>query len=535
MSGRLTKAGRNFVLGVADSLITTPLMRWTWRGQIDHAFAGDLPDYRPADRDAVREMMSGRYLLASKLVETGGASPFTVEPDHLDWWNNLHSFSWLRHFRDVRDPGEKLFARTLVLDWILKEGGFESDSWTLTLTGQRMLNWLRYLTLILDGATPDQAKTIHRSIAMQVQSLRVRGGLAADPVEALYAAMGVLGAELSSVADEPDLGPAVARVDALLGKQIDTDGLHLSRSPKVQLALLVELATLKRAAGRHGSASMADLANKIDHMHEALDALTLSSGEPVYFNGTGQLPHDILVALQSITPTQPRKSRLLGGYGIMRDGNTVVVCDSGIQPPTGFDGEAHASALAFEFSYGSELVVGNCGPAPSDLFESRDLFRQALAHSTATIDGEDAIDPRSSATHFITLDTAEHMMMCTTTGYAGRFGVEVERRMTLLSEGTTLVGQDRILAHGEPKGRLGLRFHLGPGVDLRYTNGDGMVRLVLPSGRVWSFLWEGAHLMEEDSVRHSATRGFQRTRQLVLEAAVTDTTEVAWIFTLEQP
>ena len=82
VSGRLRGRGRRMALGLADGLVTMPLLRWTWRGHADYAFAGDLPDFRPADREAVRDMMSGRYLLASKLFETQGASPFAIEVDH---------------------------------------------------------------------------------------------------------------------------------------------------------------------------------------------------------------------------------------------------------------------------------------------------------------------------------------------------------------------------------------------------------------------------------------------------------------------
>ena len=73
-----------------------------------------------------------------------------------------------------------------------------------------------------------------------------------------------------------------------------------------------------------------------------------------------------------------------------------------------------------------------------------------------------------------------------------------------------------------------------PGVKVRRTTGEGIARLVLPNGVVWSFLWEGAQFREEDSVRQSAYLGFHRTRQMVLETTVTADTEVAWIFTLEQ-
>src|SRR5690606_18800716 len=254
----------------------------------------------------------------------------------------------------------------------------------------------------------------------------------------------------------------------LLGQQLDGDGLHLSRNPRQQLALLVELASLRRAVGRHGSPAMAELANRIDRMHEALDALTLSSGEPVYFNGCGQVPHDVLVAVQANGPSASRHSRLLGGYGVVRAGETVIVGDCGTRPPPGFDGEAHAGALAFEFAHGSELVVGSCGPAPSDMPESRALFRQTIAHSAPTIDTEGP-EPRAGrgAGPTIALDSAEHMLTMTSAGYANGFGAEIERRLTLLSEGTTLVGQDRIIPAGEPGGLLALRFHLAPGGHVR--------------------------------------------------------------------
>jgi len=540
MRGALSHRLRRLGLDLADRLVTLPLLRWTWRGQADALYTGDLPDFRPTDPEAVREMMAGRYLLASKLVETGGVSPFGVDVDHPDWWNNLQAFSWLRHFRDLRDPGEKQFARTLVLDWIGREGQFDRESWTLTLTSQRVLNWLRHLPLLLDGASPEQARRIQQSLGTQIQSLRGRIGLASDPAEKLYAAIGLVGAALAQADDLTGIEAAIARLDAILAAQLDGDGLHLSRNPRLQLNLLTELTSLRRAAGRHTSPVMAELANRIDRMHEALDALTLTSGEPVYFNGCGQVPHDVLVAVQAHGPGASRRSRLLGGYGILRNGDSVLVGDSGLHPPPGFDGEAHAGHLAFEFAHGSELILGSCGPAPGDLPESRALFRQAIAHSAPTIDAEDATPQarglfvRHAANPEMTLDTAEHMLVMTSAGYAPRFGAEIERRLTLLSGGTTLVGQDRIVAHGSPQGHLAIRFHLAPGVGIRHGGGESIVRLTLPDGQVWSFLWEGASLREDDSVRQSAYLGFHRTRQLVLEAEVEENREIAWIFTREQ-
>ena len=63
---------------------------------------------------------------------------------------------------------------------------------------------------------------------------------------------------------------------------------------------------------------------------------------------------------------------------------------------------------------------------------------------------------------------------------------------------------------------------------------DDLLRLKLSSGAVWTFLWEGAEMRVEDSVRQSAYFGFHRTRQIVLDSIVGDANEVSWIFTLEE-
>ena len=54
-------------------------------------------------------------------------------------------------------------------------------------------------------------------------------------------------------------------------------------------------------------------------------------------------------------------------------------------PTSPFGRRATSSAMAFEFSHGTELIVGNCGPAPAELFDSKPLFRGGTAHTGPTI------------------------------------------------------------------------------------------------------------------------------------------------------
>jgi len=537
---------RRTVLSLADSVVTSPLVRWTWTGLAEEKFLQALPEYRPTDRETVLEMMAGRYLLAFKLVDTHGVSPFSVADADPDWFDDLQSFSWLRHFRDARDEGERRFARTLVTDWISRDGQFDSQTWSLVLCAQRVLNWLRHFPLIVEGASPEQVNTISRVLGSQIQSLKFRSTLSHDPVETLMSAMALVGVSLCLENAEKDFPERIAQLEKLLEAHIDEDGLHRSRSARTQLMLLTELETIRMALDQRRDEALHTIAPIIESMHQALHAITLGTGEPGYFHDCGQLPHDLLVAVQAQSPSRPRRNIALGGYGLISAGPSIVMADSGQVPPPEFAARSHASALAFEFSYGSELICGSCGPAPANLPDSRLLFRQGIAHTAPTINAISAasIPARGPFAGRVMLkgeqpqfhvDPANLSIKMASDGWRARFGVDVERRLSLIADGKTLVGQDRFLGRrNKVSGVCTLRFHLAPGSDLRRSPEEELLRLRLQSGQVWTFLWEGAEMRVEDSVRQSAYFGFHRTRQIVLEAAVEDGAEIAWIFTRQE-
>lgn len=539
-----------FVLGraalsIADRFVTNPLFSWTWAEASGSGFAPRLLEFRPADSQSILEMMEGKYLLAGELVDTGGVSPFAVDIGSEAWFSDLSAFGWLRHFRDLTDTGQRRFARTLVLDWIGRNASFERESWAVFITARRVLNWLKSYALLTEDARPDEIRRITRAIDKQVQSLKLRAQYDPDPAAQLMAAAALAGAALCALEEPKDLGVLVRRLEAMIVRQFDAEGMHLSRSPLVQIQLLSELVPVNQLLKLRHAELAATLGPRIEAMHRMLDALVLGTREPVYMNGCGQMPVDLILAIGAQSGTRAPGSGVMGGYGVLADGAGKLVADGGLVPPLEFSGHAHAGALGFEFSSGTTLIVGNCGPGPSQLPESRNLFRHSSAHSAPTLDDvssahvggrgflSDRLRPTGPAPEIVYLGE-ENALELRSPAYRGRFGLDIVRRLTLMGAGHTLVGQDRFVAAGRRAVReenFNIRFHLAPGSMPERAGSEEMMRIVHKNGEAWAFLWEGAEAEIEESVRHSAHFGLLRTRQIVLTGKARAGKEIAWVFT----
>jgi len=526
---------------IFDSVLTSRWVRWTWSGLSGAEYSSGLREYRPCDRESVSEMLGGRYLLASKLVDTQGVSPFSVKIDHIRWHEELHGFSWLRHFEEARNPQKREFARTLVLDWIGRNSVYNKDTWGLALSSKRVMNWLRHFSLLCEGASEAQINIISQSISLQVQATRLRAPYASERFDELMATMLLVAVALCDGSDNQKIENLVSNLCKKLKWQSHESGFYRTRNSADQLGLLEELISLRLTLSQRSAELICDLGPIMDNMHLALDAMILGTGEPAYFNGCGQLPAEMIFAIQNQGKQRLAGNANIAGYGIISQGVGKVIMDSGLVPIAPYAANAHASALAIEFSHGSDLIVGSCGPAPEELRQSKDLFRQNSAHSGPSIDkyltarlaGSGILFPQGEKP-LIEVGEDDAEILASTRAYRSRFGVEIERRVTLLGDGETLVGQDRLVSSGGVKNYSGVlvqRFHLAPGAVAERSNMEELVMLRLKSGAVWTFLWEGAQISIEESVRQSAHIGYHKTQQIVLETAVGPDVEISWIFT----
>ncbi len=533
---------RNAWLDLLAGLASSPLLRWAWRSLAAEKFFTRLPELRPADPHSVTEILAGKYLLASRVVETGGVSPFSVEPPDPAWRDELHAFAWLRHFADQPAGPERQFARTLVLDWIGRHGSYDRQIWANPLLAKRLINWLAHYDLIALVAPERERRIIDRSIAAQGHALARLGRFDADPVGALFAAIGALAFALSEEEGRGDIARRSARLVALLKSQLDADGLHSSRSAQTQFEILDYLVPVRQALGKADAERARPLGVEVERMHAALAVMTLTNGEPGFFNGTGQLPLEMLLAVQANGGQRAEfdVARAQSGYGLLQLGRGRLIADAGLVPAPAFTRHLHAAPLAFEFSFGNTLVVGNCGPSPVQLRKGSAAFRRPAAHSTLDLDnysplvfglGTDAPARARRRAEPVKADAENATLELMTRSYERKFGLVHQRALSLIDGGETLIGQDTLIATGRSHTtRFALRFHLAPGTTAAPEEGQSLIRLSLRGGEQWVFLWEGAAAAIEPSVRQSLHYGLVDTIQIVLSGLTTARDEIAWSF-----
>jgi uncharacterized heparinase superfamily protein len=202
----------------------------------------------------------------------------------------------------------------------------------------------------------------------------------------------------------------------------------------------------------------------------------------------------------------------------------------------GLDRFAHAGTLSFEFSWGKERLIVNCGAAPANAGEWRDMLRSTAAHSTLTISDTSSATvletglarrPQNVQAYRAEVKGGEGLEM-SHNGWEDIFNAIHHRRLWLAGTGTDLRGEDRIESHRSHS--FAIRFHLHPSVTASLQQDEGGVLLRLPSGQGFRFRAAGAKLGIEESVYfgHAEPR---RSEQLVLTGLAGGQQTVKWALT----
>ncbi|QQM30988.1 heparinase II/III family protein [Martelella lutilitoris] len=506
-------------------------------------------DLRIADPLEGEDLLEGRFALAGAVLETNGRPLFSFEMPSLAFERELAGFSWLRHLRTQRGEDANIFARAAVLSFMRRHRAARGTGWQTEIAVRRLNAWLCHSTVILKGADTGFYRRFVDQIARHERILRRRyAALPRDAVR-LQTAIALAMAAISLDLSDHRKREAARRLDDELEKQILPDGGHISRSPDALVSLLLRLLPLRQTYINLDQTLPKRLVASIDRAYAAVNFFRHRDGDLALFNGTGLVPGTALSALLRYDETGGSVFRALphSGFDRLQAGRTTLIADTGRPFSVHLSKTAHAGALSFEMSAGQNRFIVNTGvPLEADAATIR-MARTTAAHSAVTVNDHSAMRfSRSSflgpvvtggitkVTHERDTDENGHDRLAMRhDGYLARFGLLLERTLTLSPDGAEITGTDgfRLKDGSVPADNDATvaiaRFHLHPAIWTMQED-DDTVFMTAPDNESWLFSAPGCAPVLEEGVFFAASAGKTAARQIVIAWTIGERPDIRW-------
>ena len=514
---------------------------------------------RTADPTRASELIEGYFALANKVVELQGRMPFDVDPPSDAFAVELHSFEWLRHMRAYEltsvtaKDSQRIaahHAREYVLNWLETSRGHPPLAHTPQMAARRALSLTNHAAFLLDEAEPQHYRAIMAGIMRDAKSAFTRRALVEDPAE--HCLLVVACASVAHALRDHIALKQQTR-DALVQSLRDTfhpDGGPVTRRPGDLPLLLSEMLSLRALLDARGINVPPQLNQTIETSLRMLRMLRHPDGTLARFQGTTSIAalETDLVASILFYDVQRDHSPVFSaqtGYARLEAPGSVLLMDCGGSPPPAASRQAHASALAFEWTYKATKIITSAPEIGYTVDVNIAEQRQTTAHSTLNVNGASSAEFAGTAEDAELIaggltvqvqkpaNDAARSIAARHTGYRRRFGVDHVRTLTLSENGRMVEGIDHLtLVSGDvaPAGRnpFALHFQLQPGT---YVQQEGGRRLRL-SVRNQTIVFEAdaGTVSIEDPTNRSGYRGPARAKRIIVSGPSEGRAEISWRF-----
>ncbi len=504
------------------------------------SLSGPLPDrilcfpsdFAPRSPQARHDLMAHRYAFPGGKVQANRETPpWRLVPPCDAWAEALHGFSWLRHFENCQSQDAKDHVHWLIGAWLKECGQWHGLGWRPPVLARRLISWFMHAKLIMREADLVWRSKVLRSLVHQARYLqRAAKGARFEGEEKIVVAVGLCFSGLCLPDGAARLERGLGLLTRALDQQILPDGGHISRDPSVQLAILLDIVSLKDALVEQNAPVPDGLQDMIGRMAPMLRFFRLGDGRLALFNGSVEEEGGAIEAILSRQDTRAKTyaQAPYSGYQRIKAGRTRLIMDTGPAPRRGFSRHAHAGCLSFEMSAGRHRLIVNCGGAALQDDAWKNASRATAAHSTLTLADKSSatllkhpfiaglLGPRIAAgpeqvTHLRDENEEGVWLLGSHDGYQKRFGFVHERRLYVRRDGEDVRGEDCLVPPSQTsaagaRGHKGtalpftLRFHLHPDVKASLARDASRVLLLLPNGDGWRFQTNQPGIALEESV-----------------------------------
>ena len=417
-------------------------------------------DLRPADPEAGRRMLAGRYVFSGVVMEVGGGGdPWDRPSPSHGFAVGLHGFDWMRDLLALGEPGVAEALR-LTLDWRALFGRWNSFAWGPEVLERRVFHLACGAKTICDKASDMEAAAIAQDLARQARHL---ASLSDGPVRAAEraGAAALAGTVLAGEAGEKLMAQGLARLARSLPVSVQPDGGHASRCPRAALELLLDLRALDEALHQRGRPAPQEMSRAIDRLAGAVRFFTLADGALPELQG-GEAGAKAYVAAARAADNGAAGGRVpasRNGYHRLEGRSLQIFADAAPPAPGAWSVTACAQPLAMEvLAEGRRLIAAS---AWSPEAAGPQALRLVDASSTLSIADEPcgeplrgfraaALGPRLIGAYASVearrYETEQALWLeLAHDGWARRFGLRHERRLYLDLESDELRGEDMLV------------------------------------------------------------------------------------------
>lgn len=474
-------------------------------------------DPRVGDAERGREIGRGHWRIAAERIQAD--VPWRANFPSRHFAARLHSFSWLVDLAAV-GPSAHAHIAKLVDTWVAAHGEWDDLAWDPELTAERLFAWLCWGRSAFESGDPAARGDLMRSAARQARLLMMaQAELSERHLGSIKAGAALI---LAGAASFPEAERLAEQGEEMLieacAKQFFPDGGHLSRAPEALAEALYDLLTALEAL-IDPPPMLTDLLPKMANM---LRLMRLGDGGLACFHGGSEGSAISLDAALARVGGEVRSFQFAQhtGYQRLECGELRALMDVGGAPPLAYSERAHASALAFELSSGSERLIVNVGAARELEPAARVAARATNGHSTliisdalsavleeprrgkgpARLSGPNLDDVRRSS------DDSGITIQGRHDGYRDKFGLFHRRYVFIDHEGKNLRGIDELVRPVKQKGVASKtpipfveRFHLHPNVRARLVE-RSVALLETPGGQRWRLRTDAPEIAIEPSI-----------------------------------
>ena len=504
----------------------------------------------PVEGDAAiaRRLAGGVLLFDGRLVEAGPDSrhPWEISPPDHVWQNELHGHGWLDHVAATPDRKVADQLSGWVWEWLDRYGDGSGPGWAPDLVARRLTRWIAHSSLLLRGQSAERSELFFRSLGAQTRYLEWRWSETRAGAERIEALAGLVYATLSLEGLQAANGRAIAALGRQASRIVGDDGAIESRNPEELARILGLLVWCARSLEDAELAPATGHLVAIRELRPAVKALCHGSGALARFNGGRSGAGIDLSGLTEGEGTAkiPALDRAMG-YLRVAEGAGLVIADGAGQADDSRVGTAHAGALAFEFSFGAQDMIVNCGSGLGFGLKAGVDARRGPAHSGVELGGrcpgrlrpgKSERDPARLSCEGLVNARLHHAqdgtwLLGESEQYQTWFGLSIERRLHLSRDGCRLSGEDTVLAKtAETRAQVArsfpdpdqpcpirARFHLHPDIGASLALNGNAVALRLPDDSRWLMTTDADLLLLEPSRYFDETRAKPRaTSQIVV-------------------